>query len=30
MVACFFNLANRFNSALDMDLTKYPKPLGEG
>jgi alkylhydroperoxidase family enzyme len=27
-VACCFNLTNRFNTALDMDLTVYPKALG--
>jgi alkylhydroperoxidase family enzyme len=27
-VACTFNYSNRFNTALDMDLTVYPKKLG--
>jgi alkylhydroperoxidase family enzyme len=26
-VACLFNAFNRFNNALEMDLTVYPKPL---
>ncbi len=27
-VACTFNYSNRFNTALDMDLTVYPGKLG--
>ncbi len=28
-VACTFNYTNRFNTALKMDLTVYPGPLGD-
>jgi alkylhydroperoxidase family enzyme len=27
-VACLFNAFNRFNNALGVDLTVYPKKLG--
>jgi hypothetical protein len=27
-VACMFNSFNRFNNALGVDLTVYPKKLG--
>lgn len=27
-VACAFNFTNRFNTALDTDVTAYPKGLG--